>query len=779
VDDIVKEFLIESNENLDRLDRCLVDLEKSPRDQGLLADIFRTIHSIKGTTGFLGFPHLEAVAHAGENLLTLLRDGVLLLNPSITSGLLAMVDAIREMLDLIDQTRSDGENDYADLIHTLHELQSAATHPGAVQAPPKPVEESAAAPVLSLTQEVAVVQPEAGKVNSDKMAATDGSMEPKAGSDVEVAERGGDDRRKEDVPVATDRRNVKDRREVSSADSAIRVDVALLERLMDLVGELVLTRNQIVQYAAGQRDSGFLAVSQRLNLVTSDMREIIMKTRMQPMQNVMGKFPRMVRDLALACDKQVRVELVGQETELDRTLLEAIKDPLTHLVRNAVDHGVEKAEARLAAGKPAEGCLTLRAYHEGGQVNIEVSDDGAGLNHERLLNKAIEKGLITRQQADRMNQHEVANLIFHPGFSTAEKVTNVSGRGVGMDVVKTNIEKVGGTVDVQSALGKGTTLRMKIPLTLAIIPVLIVRSAGHRFAIPQVSLLELVRHEAERAERAIEFVHGAPVYRLRGNLLPLLFLRNQLQLAQQGKEGSQETKKLNIVVLQVEGQQFGLVVDEIHDAEEIVVKPLGQHLKHISAFAGATVMGDGEVALILDVTGLAQGGHLLTEAKKAVLQDAVQETTVSKAASEGEKQEILLFRTANGRRTAVPLSTVDRLEEFKPEQFEYAGGQIVVQYRGELLPIANLSDKADLATATTEDEVRNVLVCSHQGRRMGIVVDQILDVADEVVSLESRWKDRYSTGSAVVHKHVTDFLDLETVLGSTGQQNVPAEAVSQ
>jgi two-component system, chemotaxis family, sensor kinase CheA len=248
----------------------------------------------------------------------------------------------------------------------------------------------------------------------------------------------------------------------------------------------------------------------------------------------------------------------------------------------------------------------------------------------------------------------------------------------------------------------------------------------------------------------------------------LLFLRKELQLGEQqqsAKDGADTTKKLNIVVLQLEGHQFGLVVDEIHDAEEIVVKPLGQHLKHISAFAGATVMGDGEVALILDVTGLAQGGHLLSEAKKAVLQEAVQETTVAKTGAEGEKQEILLFRTANSRRTAVPLSTVDRLEEFKPEQFEYAGGQIVVQYRGELLPIANLSDKADLTASSSEDEVRNVLVCSHQGRRMGIVVDQILDVADEVVALESRWKDRYSSGAAVVQKHVTDFLDLETVLG--------------
>ena len=727
MEDIIREFLIESNENLDRLDSSLVELEKSPRDQALLADIFRTIHSIKGTTGFLGFPRLEKVAHAGENLLTFLRDGVLLLNPDITSGLLAMVDAIREMLELIDQTRSDGDKDCSELIETLHQLQNSSSTVGEITVPvctQQVAAQEVAAPVAA--QAVAAVaanqQPAASVQQNERPASTvpfnaQPAQETQLAEEQDVpqaealAERSGENRRKEDAPVAADRRGGKERREVSSADSAIRVDVSLLERLMDLVGELVLTRNQIIQYAAAQRDSSFLAVSQRLNLVTTDMREIIMKTRMQPMQNIMGKFPRMVRDLALACEKQVRVEIEGQDTELDRTLLEAIKDPMTHLVRNSVDHGVEKPDVRRAAGKNPEGLLKLRAYHEGGQVNIEVTDDGAGINPEKLLAKAVEKGLVTRQQADQMKPHEINNLIFHAGLSTADKVTNVSGRGVGMDVVKTNIEKVGGTVDVQSVLGQGTTLRMKIPLTLAIIPVLIVRSAGHRFAIPQVSLLELVRLEGERSERAIELVHGAPVYRLRGNLLPLLFLRRELGLpsADSAAEIKVEDKKLNIVVLHVEGQQFGLVVDEIHDAEEIVVKPLGQHLKHIAAFAGATVMGDGQVALILDIMGLAKRAHLLSDVKKAVTQDV----KLDAAGEEGmNKQEILLFRIANARRTAVPLSSVDRLEEFKPAQFERAGGQYVVQYRGELLPIANLSDKSDLATARDGEDTCNVLVCS-------------------------------------------------------------------
>jgi len=744
VDDIVKEFLIESNENLDRLDRNLVELEKSPRDQELLADIFRTIHSIKGTTGFLGFHHLESVAHAGENLLSRLRDGLMILNPIITSGLLAMVDAIREMLTLIEATAADGENNYSALIAKINALQDSASPQNT------PVLVAAEPPTKSIR--ITAVDP----VPAQEDLATE----------IELHQRSGEDRRKQDIPVEVERRSGKDRRD--RADSNIRVDVALLERLMDLVGELVLTRNQIIQHAAGQRDSAFLAVSQRLNLVTSDMREIIMKTRLQPIQNVMGKFPRMVRDLALACGKEVRIEATGQDTELDRTILEAIKDPLTHAVRNSVDHGIETPQVRLAAGKPAEGCLSLRAFHEGGQVNIEIGDDGAGIDPARIRTKAIEKGLITSQQADRMNAHEIISLVFQPGFSTADKVTNVSGRGVGMDVVKTNIEKIGGTVDIQSALGHGSTVRMKIPLTLAIIPVLIVRSAGQRFAIPQVSLLELLRLEADKAKQAIEMVHGAPVYRLRGSLLPLLFLGRQLQQTKGEAGGNQVNRfeELNIVVLQAEGQHFGLVVDEIHDTEEIVVKPLGKHLKHISAFSGATVMGDGEVALILDVMGLAQGGRLLTEAKKLALQEAAAASRAEKQSTDIEKQELLLFRTSQGRRTAVTLSSVDRLEEFKASQFERAGQKLVVQYRGELLPIVNLSDKFDAAQSGTTEGPLQVLVCSHNGQRMGIVVDQILDVAEESVSIEERWKDSLSKGSAVVHKQVTDFLDLSTMLDS-------------
>src|SRR5579864_6888527 len=489
--DIVKDFLQESYENLDRLDRELVGLEKNPRDADALASVFRTIHTIKGTCGFLGFDKLEKVAHVGENLLTRLRDGKLLLNPEITTGLLSMVDAVRQMLKEIESTGHDGEDTHPELLQTLAGLQESA-----VAAPP--------------TRPAASKSPSAEK----KVQA----LESKA-------------------------------RESTAADT-IRVGVNLLDKLMTLVGELVLARNQLLQVSNTSRDAGLQTVSQRMNLIATELQEEVMKTRMQPIGNIWSQFPRTVRDVALSCGKQVNIEMEGKETELDKTIIEAIKDPLTHLVRNSVDHGIELPQDRAKAGKDSAGRLILRAFHEGGQVIIEISDDGAGLNAERIRQKAIERGVITPEQAQKMLDREIFSLIFLPGFSTAQKVTNVSGRGVGMDVVKTNVEKIGGTVDLQSTLGKGTTVRVKIPLTLAIIPALIVTCGGDRYAIPQLSLLELVRLEDTKAVTGIELVHGVPVHRLRGRLLPIVYLRRELRIGDARQANKNEDDAVNIVVLQ-------------------------------------------------------------------------------------------------------------------------------------------------------------------------------------------------------------------------------------
>jgi two-component system chemotaxis sensor kinase CheA len=557
------------------------------------------------------------------------------------------------------------------------------------------------------------------------------------------------------------------------------VDVGLLDKLMTLVGELVLARNQIMQFSTSQEDAGFLGTVQRLNLLTTELQANVMKTRMQPIGNVWSKFPRIVRDLAIACGKQVRIEMEGQETELDKTIIEAIRDPLTHMVRNAVDHGIELPHDREARGKPAEGRLFLQASHEGGKVIIEIIDDGAGIDPQRVRDKAIQKKLITSEQASRMSESEVVNLVFLPGFSTADRVTHFSGRGVGMDVVRTNIEKIGGTVDIESRVGRGTTVKMKIPLTLAIIPALTITSGGDRYAIPQVSLLELVRLEGEQAQRGIELIHGTPVYRLRGNLLPLVYLAKELQV-ESIQNSKADNAEVNIVVLQADERQFGLIVDAIHDTEEIVVKPLQKQLKGINAFAGATIMGDGKVALILDVLGLAQRARVISGVRERGMSEKV-------AAEEavGDRQTVLLFTIAGGERMAIPLAEVARLEEFPRSGVERVGPQEVVQYRDEILPLIHVSrvlrrprvssgngnssrlkrDRTNKAPRNMSDKIQ-VVVYSGNGVRAGLVVGRILDIVEETLVSRARSTRPGVLFSAVVQGRVTEFLDVEGIIRS-------------
>jgi two-component system chemotaxis sensor kinase CheA len=540
--DVVKEFLVESYENLDRLDRDFVDLEQNPSNESL-ANIFRAIHSIKGTCGFLGFSKLESLTHAGEGLLSLLRDGQLQVNRRIIDALLAMIDAVRELLSRIETDGAEGDLDYTSLIELLGALQKN------------------------------------GGIPVDRQGAS-----PPARAELSSA--------------------MQNQSELRTAvlDSTVRVDVRLLDKLMNLAGELVLARNQITQVATNQEGSVPWPALHRLNLVTAELQEKIRKSHMQPIGNVWNKFPRLARSLAAACGKQVRVAMAGEETELDRTIVEAIKDPLTHVLRNSVDHGIETPAARIAAGKVAEGRIMLRAFHEGGQVVIEIRDDGAGINPGDIRHKALQLGVISTDQARRMAERELINLIFLPGFSTAQKVTNLSGRGVGLDVVRTNIEKISGRVDVKSKWREGTTIKFKIPLTLAVIPALMVRAGSDTYAIPQLSVLELVRLAGEQAKKAINNVHKAPVFRWRGNLLPLVQLSKLLKASEQPHENG---ACINIVVLQANGREFGLVVDRIGDCIDIVAKPLGKQLKKHLAFSGATILGDGGVALILDVSGIA------------------------------------------------------------------------------------------------------------------------------------------------------------------------------
>ncbi len=768
--DIVKDFLVESYENLDRLDRDLVGLEKNPRDRDALAGIFRTIHTIKGTCGFLGFGNLEKVAHVGENLLTRLRDGQLTLNPEITTGLLGMVDVVRQMLSQIESTGKDGESDYPDLREKLTRLQQPGAGGGQKTSPASP-----GATPGTVSRNPGPTSP--AKAHSTEAAAT-GKPGHEARRHVAETPQPAMPRSAEEVdgqhilqsPAA----------QASASESTVRVHVGLLDKVMTLVGELVLARNQVLQFSSRMRDPAFLAASQRLNLITTELQEGIMKTRMQPIGNIWNQFPRTVRDVALSCGKQVEIEMEGKETELDKTIIEAIKDPLTHLVRNSVDHGIELPAERVKKGKDPNGRLKLRAFHEGGQVNIEISDDGAGLNEERIRAKAVERGVMSSEQAARMSEREIFNLIFLPGFSTAEKVTNVSGRGVGMDVVKTNVERIGGSVDLQSVAGQGTTIRVKIPLTLAIIPALVVTCGGDRYAIPQLSLLELVRLEADKVAQGIELVHGAPVYRLRGRLLPLVYLERELQLSADAAPGADGA--VNVVVLQAGDRQFGLVVDQINDSEEIVVKPLRKQLKTIKTFAGSSIMGDGKVALILDVLGLAQRASVITESHERALNERAAE-----GSGTAEKQTFLLFSGPGGSRMAIPLSTLARLEEFPVSQIEMSGSQWVTQYRGQILPLVRLNIVLEERRAklralqippSPDSGPIQVLVLNHEGRSFGLVVEQILDIVEDRAEVRMEATRASVLYSVVIGERVTELLDIPAILRSAESNMARHSAVA-
>ena len=734
IDEIVQEFLVESHENLDQLDRDLVALEREPGSRDLLGSIFRTIHTIKGTSGFLAFGSLESVTHVGENLLARLRDGKLSMTPQTTDVLLAMVDKVRELLAVIEDNGTEGDVDVTGVVERI----TAVLDGTAAQAAPTPISELLPEPEDEV-QAVAEVEVE-----------VEVAPEPEAEVEVEVAP--------EPVPATkAPAKAVEATEEVSTrrnvADSSIRVDVELLDALMRLVGELVLTRNQIVRQAGDQDDLDLTRSAQRLNLIATELQEGVMKTRMQPIDHLWSKLPRVVRDLGAACGKTVSLAMVGRETELDRSLLESVKDPLTHLVRNAVDHGLETPEGRVAAGKPAEGVLTLRAYHEGGQVVVEVCDDGAGIDADRIAEKALASGVRTTAQLAQMSPAEILQLIFLPGFSTAQSVTNVSGRGVGMDVVKTNIEAIGGTIEVESVVGRGTTCRLRIPLTLAIVPALTVECAGDRYAIPQVSLLELVALDADRAATAVEDVNGASVYRLRGALLPLVRLTDVL-----GVESDRSDGHVLIAVLQAEGKRFGLVIDRVLSTEEIVVKPLTSRLKSLGTYSGATILGDGRVALILDVQALARRA-LTAEA----LERGAGNTASEDQKAAGEHLRMLVAGIGGGRRVAIPLSSVTRLENIASSSVEVVGSREVVQYRGAILPLLRLDRHLGAISERAGDDLV-VVVYSAGARSVAIVVDEIIDIVDEETEVHSDIDDHGLVGSTLIRDRIVEVLDVRAAI---------------
>jgi two-component system chemotaxis sensor kinase CheA len=698
MDDLLADFLTETNENLAELDVALVTLERTPNDEATLSFIFRLVHTIKGTCGFLGLPRLERVAHAGENILGKIRDKELSVNPDIVSQILAALDCIKSIVAHLGATGSEPAGDDADLIVTLN--ATASGHTAAPAASPEPAPE-----------------PTAAETSQGEPAAATPTSAPTA------------------------------------AAQTIRVAVDVLEDLMTLVSELVLTRNQLLQLARTQENGAFSVPLQRLSHITSDLQEGVMKTRMQPIGNAWNKLPRLVRDLSREMGKKIELTMLGADTELDRQVLEFIKDPLTHMVRNSGDHGLETPDERRAAGKSDTGRITLNAFHEGGYIIIEIADDGRGLSIERIKAKALANGLATEAELLAMSEDNIARFIFRAGLSTADKVTAVSGRGVGMDVVKTNIERIGGTVDLKNRPGHGTTFTIKIPLTLAIVSALIVEAGKERFAIPQLSVVELVRARKEAdgiSESAIERINGTPVLRLRKRLLPLVSLSELLALgvAATGDDGAY------IVVAQVGTNMLGIIVDRVFDTEEIVVKPVAPILRHVTMFSGNTILGDGSVIMILDPNGIARATGVGAGAGAGAGGTKQMEVASTETTQSDKKTTMLLFRANGDQKMAVPLGLVARLEDIPRERIELSCGEPVTQYRGKLMPLVPISGIHD-----PDRETQSVLVFADRDRAMGLMVDQIIDVVDDRLAIELGGARPGLLGTAVIRGEATDIID--------------------
>ncbi len=824
MDDVIQDFVAEAREGIEALDSKLVTFEQCPDDPALLGDIFRLIHTIKGTSGFLGLSRLQAVAHAAENVLGGFRDNSLVVTSDAVSAILQAVDVVRLVIDGIASDGAEPQGDDRVLIASLDAIfanESGGTPAAsAAAAPPRAMlERLGGEATLDAACECAIADligdPEIGPhfagvdidglqaalreglVAEARGTARDGfasaiktsfpafsddqtgrvfevtraalialEADPEAVSTI-LAEPVAVVAAVEPEPVPpTPAQPARAASEPETANQTIRVSVDVLENLMTMVSELVLIRNQLIQTLRGAPESPFAGPLHRLNQVTSELQEGVMTTRMQPISGAWAKLPRLVRDLASDLGKQIELTTSGQDTELDRQVLELIKDPLTHMIRNAADHGLEMPADRLAAGKPAAGRISLSARHEGGAIVVEMADDGRGLPAERIRAKAISNGLITQVQAAAMTDAEARQLIFLPGFSTAEQVTSVSGRGVGMDVVRTNIEKIGGVIELTSVEGQGTRFTIRIPLTLSIVSALIVESCGERFAMPQASIVELVSANGSEGRR-IEQINGASVLRLRDRLLPLVSLQTMLGLS------GPETPRSDacIVVAKVGSFTFGVIVDRVFDTEEIVVKPVATILRHLKLYSGATILGDGSVIMILDFKGMsmeAGASHLLggTDAVEAEVVAAVEQT-----------QPLLVFRAGSEALKAAPLGQVARIEELEPKSVEWVDGRSVVQYRGTLMPIIC----ADGRPVVFEREGRRPLLVFSRGEHsLGLMVDEIVDIVEGPLNPQLEGTASGAAASIIVAGRATELIDVEVYwrkVGMGGMAEAPTTLV--
>lgn len=779
MDDLLSEFLTETNENIGIVDAALVVLEQNPDDESQIDNIFRLVHTIKGTCGFLGLPRLEAVAHAGENVLGKIRDKELKVTADVVTIILEAMDIIKDVLEALEQTEAEPDGDDSDLIHRLNEVAygkaETTAAPVAATATPEKVK-----PIVEATEaelEAAFLAADGPDEEPDIIVNIDENKETRPGevsmADLEAAFLAAPGPDEVEAPVAEAPKPAAPKivpakvekaaapaketggKEISLANQSIRVNVELLENLMTMVSELVLTRNQLLQMVRGMDDNEFTVPLQRLSHVTTELQEGLMKTRMQPIGNAWSKLPRIVRDLSNDLTKKIDLVMHGAETELDRQVLELIKDPLTHMVRNSADHGLETPDERIAAGKKDTGRIILDAYHEGGHIIITITDDGRGLNSEKIKAKVLENGLATEGELESMSTQQIQNFIMRAGFSTADKVTNVSGRGVGMDVVRSNIEKIGGTIELKSEEGKGSTFTIKIPLTLAIVSALIVECCGERFAVPQISVVELVRASTDgRSDNTIEMINETPVLRLRDRLLPLVHLNEILRLQTSADEVAEKSEVKGseefIIVTQVGAYTFGIVVDRVFDTEEIVVKPVAPILRDLAIFSGNTILGDGSVIMILDPNGIA------AKSGENIVNDHSIEEEAQRVSTEADKVALLICRAGGMEPKAVPLSLVARLEEVEIDTIETTNGQMVVQYRGKIMPLVTMNEQAKIV----EKGRQPILVFSDNDRTMGLVVDEIVDIVDEHLNVEMASNVEGMIGSAVVRGQATDIIDV-------------------
>nr|WP_321467913.1 chemotaxis protein CheW [uncultured Desulfobulbus sp.] len=810
-DEILQGFIEESLEHLADIENDLLAIEErgADIDVELVNKVFRAAHSIKGGAGFMGLTVIQDLAHAAENVLGLIRSEKLVPNPDIVNVLLLAADELQRLIEDVGNSNSVDISKHTAALNAIFESGEAqASAPKAAKPAPVSPPKAPAEVVAEVIEEVVETAPEEEEVveevggESDDTA-QDHDLELKDASPV-GGSQGSRARSSSSSPQKT--------------DTSIRVTVSLLDQLMNLAGELVLSRNQLLQTITSGDVRNAEAVGQRIDLVTSELQEAIMLTRMQPIGNVFNKFPRVVRDLSKKLGKQIDLTIVGKDVELDKTIIEAINDPLTHLVRNSVDHGVESPDERIKKGKDARGLIVLKAYHAAGQVVIEISDDGKGIDGDVLAETAIKKGLITSDQAKVMSEKERINLILLPGFSTAKKVTDVSGRGVGMDVVKTNLDQLGGSIEIESDVGKGSTISIKLPLTLAIIPCQIVMTGGERYAIPQVNLEELLRIPASKVKERVERVGDAEVVRLRGNLLPLIRMAEVFGIeptyydpvqdetktdrrrniadrrskstplfkeeapastGERDKKNEQEREKgerrqsassaLNIVVVSTGAMKYGLIVDRLHDSEEIVIKPLGRHLQQCQGYAGATIMGDGRIALILDVSNIARMAGLTSldgSERAAELAEAAKDAITKTR----DKQALLTFSSAEMEQFGVPLNQVERVEKIKRHHIEEIGGRRVMQYRGGSLPLISIDEVASVMPLDDREDLL-VIVFHIAGKDVGLLAIGPIDAIEISADIDDvTLKQPGIMGSAIISGKTTMLVNIFEIMQISNPQ---------